>query len=193
MLIKIPKWVSKLTGDIYFHKYPFFLVYKPRLHQIKGHQIRKVIDLVQPGDIFLRSFNGYLNTVLIGGWGHAALYVGDNTVIHSVSKGVVKEDILDFCRADEIVILRVQCPQTEKKSAIEKIKNLLGTKYDYNFISNNNLYYCSELIDVVYNGLFNHDYKKVLNRMVIVPDDIFNSKETEIIFNSKDTIYNYIL
>ena len=184
-MLKIPKWLSKLTSEIYLHKYPFFLLYKPQLHQIKGYQIREILNLIQPGDIFLRSFKGYLNTILVNGWGHAALYIGENTIIHSIGEGVLKEDLLDFCRIDEIAILRVKCSQNQKNMAISRITNFIGIKYDYDFSNKNSKYYCSEIIDVSYNGLFATDYKKVLDRMIISPDDLFNSKKVEIIYNSR--------
>jgi uncharacterized protein YycO len=184
-MIKLPKSLIELTAHIYLHKYPFFFLYKPQLHRVKGHQIREIINLIEPGDIFLRSFKGYLNTILVNGWGHAALYVGNDTIIHSVGEGTIKEDILDFCRCDEITVLRPKCSQTVKDEAIKEIFLLLGSQYDFNFFRGDKKYYCSELIDAAYNGLFAKDFVKFLDRMIITPDGIFKSDKVEIIYNSR--------
>ena len=52
MKIKIPKILVKLTGNIYLHKYPMFIVYKPDQHRLKGDKIREILNGM---DIYLQA------------------------------------------------------------------------------------------------------------------------------------------
>lgn len=78
------EWIGTLK---YFHS-PLCLVEDPGSYRIRGTDIRQLLDggLLQPGDILLRGYRGYLDGELIrrtGGadgagihFSHAALYVG---------------------------------------------------------------------------------------------------------------------
>lgn len=77
-------------GTLKFFTSPFCLVEDPGSYKIKGTDIREMLDgetpLIQPGDILLRGYDGYVDGELIrrtGGaqgsgkyFSHAALYVG---------------------------------------------------------------------------------------------------------------------
>ena len=103
MKLKPPKFAIKFTGDFKFHSYPPFFIYKPHHFQVKGDTVREVMNKVRGGDILLRRYDRYLNTMLTPGyWGHASIYVKKNKIIHSISSGAEKEDILTFCRTDSI-------------------------------------------------------------------------------------------
>jgi hypothetical protein len=67
-----------------------FLVENPQAHRIGGKDIQQVLDRIQPGDILLRGFDGYLDGAMIrrasvcstngfqpGWFTHAALYMGE--------------------------------------------------------------------------------------------------------------------
>jgi len=75
-------------GTIKYFTSPLSLVEDPGSYKIKGDEIRELLDeVLQPGDILLRGFDGYLDGIMIGlsgggqGLGkhfsHAALYLGD--------------------------------------------------------------------------------------------------------------------
>jgi hypothetical protein len=75
-------------GTLKFFTSPLGLVEDPGSYKIRGGEIRELIDSVlQPGDILLRGYDGYLDGVLIRMTGdsqglgayfsHAALYLGD--------------------------------------------------------------------------------------------------------------------
>lgn len=181
--MNILKPLIKLTGDIYLTVHPCFIFYKPQFHKLKGHEIRAVLNTVKPGDILLRRYHGYLNTFLTPGfWGHAGLYIGKNNIIHSLSKGVSKEDILDFCRCDDIAIVRIRKISRDSiKTAILHAKRLeeSNTLYDFDFTIDNNKLYCTELIDVVYNNIFEQEYENKLGKNVLTPDSIYNSIKVE--------------
>lgn len=67
-------------GDIKFYRFPFFLVYDPGSYQVKGEDVRELLDILQPGDILLRAYTNYLDGKFIPGlFSHAALYYGEMT------------------------------------------------------------------------------------------------------------------
>lgn len=181
MKLRIPAFLIKLTGDIYLHKFPGWFVYKPSHHKVKGYEVRKVIDALKKGDILLRRYNGYLNTLFTPGfWGHAGLYAGKNEVIHAVGKGVIIEDILDFCRTDSVAVLRIRnIKNTDINKALAKggkyAKEHVG--YDYRFEDENGRVYCTEMINECYNGMFGKDYSDKFGNRVLTPDGLFNSKQ----------------
>jgi len=116
-------------GKIKVSKWPFFMVYRPRSFAIKGSHTRQVMRLVKPGDILVRSFNGYVNNYLIPGtFHHVGFYLSDVTenhlkqlggvenptqfktgrqmVIHAIGEKIYLEDLIDFCRCDGLAIMR---------------------------------------------------------------------------------------
>lgn len=193
MPIKLPKWLIHSTSDLKFHMYPFFLWYKPNHLKVKGPHVREVINNIKIGDILLRRFDGYLNTYLTPGfWGHAAVCDEDDllkqSVIHAVGEGVIREDILTFCRCDSICVLRVKDSKlidSAIKYFIEAEKNRVG--YDYDYMDKNGKLYCTELVNEGYNHIFNDDMTQVYGRKVLTPDRIHISKEVDIVVN----IVNY--
>lgn len=182
MKIKIPKFISGFCGHTYIHKYPLWLVYRPDIHRVRGDDVRKILDIVEPGDILLRRFDNYLNTIFTPGFfGHAGFYAGDNQVVHSVSAGCISEDILNFCRADAVAVLAPHT-DTNVNEAIRRAKDYadINVPYDYQFSEVNKKYYCTELIDVIYNGIFFADYTETVGGMILMPDGIYNSKAVKL-------------
>lgn len=129
----------KVFGDIKVFKWPMFLIYDPGSYLVKGHDMREVLDMVQPGDILLRGYNNYLDGYFIPGYfSHVGFYVGqvkvedvekvsipkgkhlfcsgEQMVVHAMAEGVFVQDILDFCRADRMLIVRFpeELKSTEK-------------------------------------------------------------------------------
>jgi hypothetical protein len=73
----------RVFGQIKYFKYPFFLVYDPGSYQVKGEDMRELIELLQPGDILLRAYTMYLDGLFIPGrFSHAAFYYGELTEEH---------------------------------------------------------------------------------------------------------------
>jgi hypothetical protein len=80
-------------GTLKYFTSPWSVVEDPSSYKIKGDEVRQLIDnILQPGDILLRGYDGYLDGVLIGNTGdstgigkyfsHAALYIGDVDDVH---------------------------------------------------------------------------------------------------------------
>jgi Permuted papain-like amidase enzyme, YaeF/YiiX, C92 family len=119
----------KVFGDIKIFKWPMLIVYDPSGYQVKGDEVREVINIVKPGDILLRGYNKYLDGLFIPGYfSHAGLYLGEvrpehselvnqdkreeyfrageQIVAHAMAEGVFMEDLINFCRCDRMIILR---------------------------------------------------------------------------------------
>ena len=189
MGLQLPKWLIKLSGELYLHNYLFWFIYRPHHYALSGPDVRKVLDAVRPGDILLRRYDGYVNTLFTPGfWGHAALCVSTEDVIHAVGIGVVREDLITFCRTDSVAVLRVRdatpsmiegalaCAQTHEKER---------TAYDYQFSDKNHAVYCTELVNVCYNGVFNGDFEMAAGNCILAPDGIRRSSRVSVVVERK--------
>lgn len=183
MKLRLPKWLLVFTSKMYIHRKPLWFVYDPHIHQVKGHEVRDVLRAIQPGDVLLRSFSGYLDTMFIPGyWSHAALYAGEGLVIHAIGTGVQGEDILDFCRCDGVAVLRIKNLTTDELGFALKLANAcIGKEYDYEFETGDNQYYCSELVACGYPTRFVNDFEMIGGNRVITPEGIYRSKSIRII------------
>ena len=153
----------KVFGDIKVFPYPFFLLYNPGSYMVKGDEMRKVIEVIQEGDILIRGYKNYLDGYFIPGFfSHAGLFLGkvprgdnedivpevvkgfyrtgEQVVMHSMAEGVFMEDVLNFCRCDYMIILRrkpeVESPEQQQIDFNEVYKRAfryLGTPYDFKF------------------------------------------------------------
>ncbi len=132
-------------GDIKVFKYPFWIVYDPCQYQVEGSKLREVLHTLKAGDILCRGYVNYLDGYFIPGkYSHSGIYVGGDTVIHSVAEGVCKCDVLDFLQCDCACIVR---PKDHKAItlAIDRAHGYLGTNYDFNFSAGDEALYCHEL------------------------------------------------
>ncbi len=179
MGLQLPKWLIKLSGDLYLHDYLCWLIYRPHHYALTGPEVRAVFEAVRPGDILLRRFDGYVNTRFTPGfWGHAALCVNRNDVVHAVGVGVVREDIITFCRTDSVAVLRISdVTQDMIKRAIACAEEheKQRTAYDYQFKDRNHAVYCTELVNICYNGLFSDDFEVIAGNCILAPDGIRRS------------------
>lgn len=138
-------------------------------YQVKGHHMRDILNVLEPGDVLLRRYSHYIGSLLVPGyWSHAALYEGDEQVIHMLGNGITREDILTFMRCDDIGILRCQKKELIQP-AIEKAKDLYKQKigYDYDFKCDNKNLYCSEFIYNIFGEPEDIKFGKF-----ILPDDL---------------------
>ena len=105
------------------------------------------MEQLQPGDILLRGYDKYLSGVFIPGYfSHAGMYLGEvseadsafcapefvagdatgffrpgkKMVVHALAKGVFMEDIIDFCRCDRLMVVRLPA-EFQQKARIDKV------------------------------------------------------------------------
>lgn len=139
--------VLTIFGDIKIFKWPFFVIYQPTSFRIKGSHTRAIMECIHPGDVVMRSYNDYLDGYFIpkgeSGCSHSGLYIGDNTIVHSIAEGSSFVDIIDFCRADRIIILR---PDSGEEWATEHARKCADANipYDFNFAPGPGKFYCHE-------------------------------------------------
>lgn len=98
-----------MFGNIKIFKFPLFIVYDPSEYDMDGVHMKKALNVIEPGDIVLRGYNNYLDGYFIDDpycYSHGALYVGNDKIIHAISKGVSEINCIDFMTCDRICILR---------------------------------------------------------------------------------------
>lgn len=197
LLYNLQKSVFGFIGDIKWSgwKHPFWFTINATGYKLKGEHYRKLIKKLQPGDIFIRRFEGYIDKWFIPGfWNHAGLYIGDDgedkeQIIHAVSEGVIQEDVLNFMRTDHLLVLRLT--KDEKRaiaaSAVQKAKSIVGSPYDFGFdFKDTNRFSCTELVAYCYPEIVQG--KKRFGRETIVADDFYNSDKLTTIWDSRHDV-----
>jgi len=182
-------WSKFITfiGDIKFFgwNHPFWFVINVPDYKLKGEHYREIIKLIQPGDILLRRCEQDFDKCLIPGyWTHCGIYFGGERerVIHAISDGVVIEDIINFMRTDELMILRAPPQYVEK--ALGLAKEMVNQSYDFLFnFNDSNRLSCSELIYCCYHRIIRP--KKRLHKITVVADDIIMCKDLKVIWSSR--------
>jgi len=180
----------RFIGDIRWHGllHPFWFTINAVSFKLKGEHYRKVEQLIQPGDIIIRRFEGYVDKFFLPGWwNHAGLYVGevdgkDHKVVHAISDGVVVDDLIDFMRTDHMIVLRAE--DWRQGDAIKRAKDAIGSDYDFAFNFNETLRFsCTELVSHCFPGIING--KKRFGRYTVVADDIVNTEPLTVVWDSR--------
>lgn len=187
---KIQKALFRFIGDIRWHGFlhPLWFTINGKTFQLKGKHYRIVEQLIRPGDVLIRRFEGYVDKVLIPGWwNHAGIYVGkigdqDHKVIHAISDGVMVDDLIDFMRTDHMIVLRA--PEECREKAIKRAKAAIGKDYDFAFRFNDTLRFsCTELISHCYIGLIGVKWR--FGRPTVVADDIVKAPSLKVVWDSR--------
>lgn len=103
-------------GRIRIYDKPFWFVFNPKGYKIRAAQLRRALEILQPGDIVVRKYDTYLSSYFIPGrFSHSGVYVGKmehkgrviETVVHALGTGVQMTDAIDFFMCcDDFAILR---------------------------------------------------------------------------------------
>ena len=190
-------------GKIKVYRWPMFIVYDPQGYDVKASGIRKAMSFAKRGDVFVRRYRNYLDGYFIPGrFSHSGIYIGCGIIIHAMSGGVQKIDILDFLRCDGFAILRpVEKDGRDLDAITEKASKIahmyLGTQYDYDFKieegqkKGTEPVYCHELVRKCYpdldipletaslwNGMIKINSKKYLAQ------SFFDSEDFEVVYDS---------
>jgi uncharacterized protein YycO len=151
--------------------------------KITGIDLFEVLEVVAPGMVFLTKTHGELTNLFIpGNWSHVGIYTGDNTVVEAVGRGVIERDLASFLLTkDEACLLTpIFASFVKMESAATWCERQIGAPYDYNFYSNNNAFYCSELVYNAYKAvcpLNDFALRERLGVKTVLPDDFFKAKE----------------
>lgn len=184
-------------GKIKVYRWPMFIIYDPRGYDVRANEIRLAMNEVRRGDILVRRYRNYLDGYFIPGrFSHSGLYVGDGIIIHAMSGGVQKIDIIDFLRCDGFAILRPKSWILDhvRDKACELAKSYLGSEYDFDFSDDsdgNEKFYCHELVRKCYPGL--EIPKETLSlwngmikskKLVYLAQSFFDSPDIEVVYDS---------
>ncbi|MCK9556338.1 hypothetical protein M0R36_11110 [bacterium] len=201
----IQRYLFTLIGDTTFHfsitkekGFRFVFGINPPTFSFSGDELYNCVELLmndffQPGDVFLRKYDSYLDARFIPGeLNHAGLYVGKDDgkhqVIHALSEGVIKENAINFFRTDHFVVFRPNLSIEDRMMAAKKAYEYLGTPYDFDFkFTDDSRLACTELIGACYQqskNKFKFEMKKRFGRITLVADDIFLSNG-DILFHTK--------
>jgi hypothetical protein len=178
------KPIFDYIAEIQVVKYPLFIVFGNTDYKVKAEETREVLSLIRPGDLILRRFNNRVTNIPIPGYfSHVAIVEDRGNVIHAVSDGVIRTDILDYVRTDSLAIVR---PKTEAHSTkcVVLAREAIGKPYDYIFDSDDRrAFYCSELAmhclpDIV--------PKRQQVRDKVPPNKLMELEDVDIIFDSRE-------
>lgn len=148
-----------IFGDIKVYKWPMFVVYDPSQY-LSGDKLEGILSCLRPGDIVCRGYKAYADSWFIPGkYSHSGIYIGDGKMIHAIAEGVGEVHVLSFLQCDRAVVLRLH-PEFKHKGGreeligkvIETARSLIGTKYDFDFRTDNEYLYCHELTATCYNA-----------------------------------------
>jgi hypothetical protein len=136
---------------------------------------------IKPGDVLLSTEALRLSNWLIPGiWSHAAIYVGDNTVLEAVPKVVrtirLEEFVLD---KSKICLLRPSWLFQHHNF----VNHYIGADYDFKFLGSWGSYYCSMLVYSYLNRCtsnavpFPLKTKSVFGSPTIQPEDFYTDRD----------------
>lgn len=166
-----------------------FVLFGNSSYQLKGPHMREILDVVQPGDVLLRRYAHYLGSVLVPGhYSHAAVYAGDNKIIHMLGDGITEEDILTFMRCDDLAVLRLISGLISAEYAVRKAKThkKVGVDYDFDFDTDNpKRFYCTEFVDNCFGCMVKGE---ISPKTKIMPDDFLRSGAFEVIWSKKKSL-----
>lgn len=156
--------------------------------------------LIQPGHVFVtRQEWSATNTMIPGFFTHAAMYVGEEDgipkVIEATAMGVKKTDLYKFVFSkDYLLILEPYFASAdEMKQAVAEASKSAGLPYDWNFMSGNKAFYCSELIWNSYNKVIHpspFEPRQVWGVETISPQDFASAKKKwKTVIDSREDCY----
>jgi len=135
-------WKRFLTffGDIYFATEP---------PKVKAVHLRKLLEVLKPGQILARKYTYYLDSYFIKGeYSHSGIYIGEGKMIHAIAEGVGEIDVLDFTKdADGFIVLQPPYKtEIDLYNSLNYAKQQIGKPYDFIFNDQDqSSFYCHEL------------------------------------------------
>jgi len=147
MRFRIYKAVLKGLGDITISPRFPFIGYGSCVYKVRADEMRRVLSILEPGDILLGRHDKYVGGKFVPGfYSHAAIYVGENTVVHAIGDGVGTEDILCFLRRDWVAVIKT--PDISRDCVVKTAKSKEGLDYDWLFDNKcPERFSCTELVE----------------------------------------------
>ena len=111
--------------------------------------LKTATKLLKRGDVVLvGGLRRFSSLIIKGQVTHAMLYVGNKRFVHAVCDGVESDSLTTIFREyDTLIILRPKTTSKEKiNKAIKFTLDKIGTPFDYEFTTDKQKFYCSELV-----------------------------------------------
>ena len=183
MTYQIKKYIAIFLSKLRWMgwKHPLWFVLGPRDWKLTGRDITKIINTVAPGDIIITRVDGFVTTWLLPGWwNHAGIVTKTDElhtcVVHSTAEGVHESHIIDFLRADHVIVLHANwlwdAHKGREASTLASGYAKAAAEYDFDFdFDDPGKVTCTELVAACY-----PDYIKAragwFGRKILVADDI---------------------
>lgn len=192
ILNSIYKNIAGIFGDVKYFNYPLFLLYDPSDYHISYDDYKTFTSTLIRGDIILRTYDHYLDGAIIPGfYSHAALYLGDDLIIHAVADGIIYTDPYEFAKCDGLAIIRPNVGYGFIERACKYAIDQLGKEYDFWFnFDNENTYCCTELVYWSYKDVLPIKPKLIkkmfgtVQQEIISPDDFLTAEKCTLVWES---------
>ena len=161
--------------------------YLPGTFKIKGDQTRELINSCEAGDILLKGYRGYGDSLFRKGrYNHAGIYLDSEHISHVVNGGVDTIDVIDFCRCDRLLILRLDIDIMDREYFIDHCLRRceqfieVTTRYDCEFQGICHRLYSLDLIQMAYREFV---FTRTNNKLTDI--DIIQQPRFETIYGSE--------
>jgi Permuted papain-like amidase enzyme, YaeF/YiiX, C92 family len=156
----------------------------------------EIRSLLQPGDVLMESHNAYPYSQIVAkllfgtNWIHAALYIGDEKVVHSGRKPHVTLDPLEeFLHTTDVAIYRPNYVKNEDRdAAISYAEKAVGKPFNITLDdTHGHSFYCTQLISEALLSMpdpINLAHRRVLWKSIIPPVAVETSKDFKFIWSS---------
>ncbi len=156
---------DKVIASVIYELGEISIDYRP--NQLNEEDFAAAKKNLQKGDVVLVGDFKSLSSVAIGGpVTHTMLYVDNERFIHAHAEGVEIISLDEvFDTYDTMIVVRLRdANPTVINAAIEYAYDQLGKPYDFNFEYGAEAFYCSELVDYVYQSAGVDPIEVVLNK-----------------------------
>lgn len=154
--------------------------YDPHSAKLGPDAAKKMLEVMQPGDVILRRTDATTSNWFIPGyWGHAALYAGDGKIVDATTHDVREVDLKKFCtEGDAVIVVRPKGIGPEQVAdAVAFARRQIGKPYDFDLdFEDASRFSCTELVEMALkNATGGRDWGKV-DDLGIAPKDFLNDR-----------------
>jgi hypothetical protein len=181
IIFKFGKWLSTTVSKVHI---PFA---RKRVRLGDYNEYLEMISQWEVGDILTTATYGEASNLFIPGeYKHIGWYLGNEKVLEATTEGVVVTYLPFFLsNRDKIAVSRFKFATKEEVGrAVHRALTLIGLPYDFEMNTDNNNWYCSEVIYVKMDEELESrgkdmpfEMRKRLGVLTIAPDDFMRATD----------------